>query len=318
MDRFDEMRTFAAVVESGGITAAAARLGVTKSAVSRRLADLEERLSVQLFRRTTRRMSLTDTGQAFYERCLRILADLEEAELAVTAEHAGLRGRLRVAVPLSFGLEHLGPAIDAFLALHPELSFDLDFNDRLVDLLAEGFDLAVRIADLEDSTLIARRLAPIRHVACASPGYLSAHGTPRQPAELAAHACLVYSNAANPEQWGYLDADGRAGQVRVQARVRANNGECLRQAAEDGHGIVMGPSFILYRAVERGTLVPVLADVQWPLLHAYAVYPRTRHLSRRVRAFVDFLAGRFAGVPYWDRGLDAGLDAARPAPERGK
>ena len=169
MDRFEEMRTFVAVVEARGITAAAERLGIAKSAISRRLADLEERLSVQLFRRTTRRMSLTDSGQGFYARCLRLLADLDEAELAVSEDHAMLRGRLRVAVPLSFGLGHLSAAVDAFLRAHPDLIFDLDLNDRQVDLLAEGFDLAVRIADLQDSTLIARRLAPVRHVVCASP-----------------------------------------------------------------------------------------------------------------------------------------------------
>jgi len=303
MDRFEEMRTFVAVVEARGITAAAQRLGIAKSAMSRRLADLEERLSVQLFRRTTRRMSLTDSGQGFYARCLRLLADLDEAELAVSEDHAMLRGRLRVAVPLSFGLGHLSAAVDAFLSAHPELIFDLDLNDRQVDLLAEGFDLAVRIADLQDSTLIARRLAPVRHVVCASPGYLAAHGAPRHPAELADHACLVYANAPTPDLWDYVGPDGRAGRVQVRARVKANNGDCLRQAAEDGHGIIMGPTFILYRAIERGALVPLLTDCRWPALNAYAVYPRTRHLSRRVRAFVDFLAERFSGVPYWDRSL---------------
>jgi DNA-binding transcriptional LysR family regulator len=303
MDRLEEMRTFVGVVEAGSITGAAERLGIAKSAVSRRLADLEERLSVQLFRRTTRRMNLTDTGQSFYERCLRILADVEEAELAVSQEHGNLRGRLRVAVPLSFGLNHLGPAIDTFLRTHPGIEFDLDLNDRQVDLLAEGFDLAVRIADLADSTLIARRLAPVRHVVCASPAYLAEHGTPRSPSELAEHDCLIYANASSPGLWPYADSDGREGSVQVRARLRANNGECLRQAAEDGHGIVLEPSFIVYRSIEEGKLLPILTDFQWPIIYAHAVYPRTRHLSRRVRAFVDFLAERFAGVPYWDRCL---------------
>ena len=231
MDRLEEMRTFVGVVEAGSITGAAERLGIAKSAVSRRLADLEERLSIQLFRRTTRRMNITDTGQSFYERCLRILADLE------------------------------------------------------------------------DSTLIARRLAPVRHVVCASPAYLAEHGSPRHPSELAEHDCLVYTNAPNPGLWAYTDPDGRQGRVQVRARLQANNGECLRQAAEDGHGIVLEPSFILYRAFEEGRLLPILRDYQWLTIYAYAVYPRTRHLSRRLRAFVDFLAERFAGVPYWDRCL---------------
>ena len=306
MDRLEEMRTFVGVVEAGSITRAAERLGVAKSAVSRRLADLEERLSVQLFRRTTRVLDLTDTGEAFYQRCLRILADVEEAESAVSQAHGTLRGRLRVAVPLSFGLAHLGPAIDDFLEAHPEVAFDLDLNDRQVDLFAEGFDLAVRIADLQDSTLIARGLAPVRHVVCASPAYLAAHGTPKTAAELADHACLVYAHAPSPGVWEYLDPAGRPGRVQVKARLQANNGDYLRQAAEGGQGIVLGPSFILYQSIEGGRLLPILRDHQWPRLHAYAVYPRTRHLSRRVRAVVDFLAERFAGVPYWDRCLEAG------------
>jgi DNA-binding transcriptional LysR family regulator len=304
MDQLEEMRTFVKVVESGSMTAAAERLGIAKSAVSRRLADLEGRLSVQLFRRTTRTLKVTDTGQGFYERCLRILADVEEAELAVSQAHGTLRGRLRVAVPLSFGLGHLGPAMDAFLREHPEVEFDLDLNDRQLDLLAEGFDLAVRIAELRDSTLIARRLAPVRHVVCASPAYLAQHGTPSGAAELTDHACLVYANAPSPGVWEYQDPAGRPGRVQVRGRILANNGDCLRQAAEDGHGVVLGPSFILHTAIEAGRLTPILRDHHWPTLHAHAVYPRTRHLSHRVRAFVDFLAERFAGVPYWDRCLE--------------
>lgn len=303
MDRFEEMRSFVKVVESGSITGAAERLGIAKSAVSRRLAELEERLAVQLFRRTTRTLSLTDSGASFHEHCLRILAELEEAELGVSREHGTLRGRLRVAVPLSFGLGHLAPAIDAFLADHPKVEFDLDLNDRQVDLLAEGFDLAVRIAELRDSSLIARRLAPVFHAVCASPGYLARCGSPRTAGELAGHDCLVYSNAPSPGLWEYLDPDGQPGRVEVKARIQANNGDCLRQAAEDGHGIILSPTFILYQAIEGGRLTPILTDHRWPTLHAHAVYPRTRHPSQRLRTFVDFLAERFAGVPYWDRCL---------------
>ncbi|MCF7989992.1 MAG: LysR family transcriptional regulator [Thiohalocapsa sp.] len=309
MDQLAEMRVFVAVLESGGITKAAARLGIAKSAVSRRLADLEGRLSVQLIRRSTRRMNPTDTGQAFYERCKRILADIDEAEQAVSRTHGALSGRLRVAVPLSFGLAHLSPAIDAFLRSHPDLSFDLDLNDRQVDLVAEGFDVAVRIAELADSTLIARRLAPVRHVVCASPDYLARRGVPKRAVELAEHDCLVYGNAPSAGVWGFVDPQGRPGRVRVPARVQANNGDCLRQAAEEGHGIILGPSFILFRAIEEGRLTPLLMDHRWLLLYAHAVYPGARHLSRRVRTFVDFLAERFDGVPYWDRCL-AGVGSA--------
>ena len=186
MDRFAHMQVFVSVVEAGSISAAAERLDLAKSAVSRRLAELEAHLGVSLITRTTRRLNLTDSGRAYYERCVAILADLDEAESAVSQAHAALKGQLKVALPLSFGLLHLSPLIQAFMALHPEVRFELDFNDRQIDLMQEGFDLAIRIATLEDSSLIARRLAPIRHVVCASPDYLAKHGTPVAAADLAA------------------------------------------------------------------------------------------------------------------------------------
>jgi len=306
MDRFEDMQTFVRVAESGSMTRAAERLGVAKSAVSRRLAELEAHLGAQLLQRTTRRLTLTETGRSFYERCQRILADLEEAEQAVAQAQGTLRGTLRVAVPHSFGLLHLGPAISAFTETHPEIRFDLDFNDRQVDLVADGFDVAIRIAQLADSTLIARRLATVRHVVCASPDYLAAHGTPRSPEELAAgagHRCLGYSNVADPAAWSYRDPGGNARTVKVELAMRANSGDFLSRAAAAGRGIILEPIFIAYRAVERGELVPILTHVAWPVLDAHAVYPHTRHLSRRVRAFVDFLVERFAGVPYWDHCL---------------
>jgi DNA-binding transcriptional LysR family regulator len=304
MARLEEMETFVRVVETGSISGTAERLGITKSAISRRLADLEERLGVQLLRRTTRKLNLTDTGRSYYDRCQRILADVEEAEHAVSEEHSELRGRLRVAVPLSFGLLHLAPAIDDFLRLHPDVQFDLDFNDRQVDLLTEGFDLALRIADLADSSLIARRLAPIHMVVCASPDYLKSNGTPVMPDELVQHACMTYSNAADPETWCYRSAQGKQGSVRVRSCLQANNGEFMCQAAIAGHGIVLQPTFIVWKYIKQDRLIPILSDYEWPGVNAYAVYPQTRHLSRRVRAFIDFLAERFAGVPYWDQCLD--------------
>jgi DNA-binding transcriptional LysR family regulator len=291
-------------VETGSITAAAERLEIAKSAVSRRLRDLEERLGVELFHRTTRKLTLTDTGQGFYERAVRILADLKEAELAVSQAHATLRGRLRVAVPLSFGLAHLSPAITAFMEAHPQVEFDLDFNDRQVDLLQEGFDVAIRIARLADSSLIARPLATIHSVVCASPAYLAAHGTPQTPDDLAHHACLVYSNTPDPHVWRYRDPKGERGSVKVPVHLRANNGDFLCAAAIAGQGVMIAPTFISYRAIEEGRLTPVLTQYQWPEVTAYAVYPPTRHLSQRVRAFVDHLVERFAGVPYWDEALE--------------
>jgi len=302
MDRFEDLKTFVRVVEAGTLTAAAERLGVAKSAVSRRLAELEERLGAQLLRRTTRRLNLTDSGWAFYERAVRILADLDEAEAAVSQAHGTLRGRLRVAAPLSFGLRHLGPAITDFMHLHPEVVFDLDFNDREVDLVQEGFDLAIRIAELQDSTLIARRLANVRLVLCASPAYLEEHGVPAVPDDLVRHRCLIYTYASDPSTWRYLGADGAEGMVKVSAYISANNGDFLCRAAVAGEGMVLTPTFLAYREIEDGRLVRVLPQFEWPSVAAYAVYPQTRHLSLRVRAFVDYLAQRFGDLPYWDRG----------------
>ncbi len=303
MDRFADLQTFVAVVEAGGISAAADRLSIAKSAVSRRLTELEAHLGVQLFQRSTRRLNLTDSGQGFYERCLRILADLEEAESAVSQAHTTLRGKLRVALPLSFGVMHLAPLINEFAALHPEIEFDLDLNDRRVDLLQEGFDVAIRIATLNDSSLIARRLAPIRHVVCGSPNYFKQHGRPTHPAQLSQYDCLTYSNLASPGLWSYADAAGNSATVKVRIKLTANNGDFLSQAAIAGHGIILQPSFYLHDAIERGLLVPILTEWRWPQLNAYALYPQTRHLSTRVRAFVDFLAERLAGTPRWDRAL---------------
>lgn len=300
MDKFEGMAAFVRIVETGSITGAAQRLGIAKSAVSRRIRDLEAQLGAQLLHRTTRTVTLTDTGRGFYERAVRILADLREAEVAVSQAHAAVRGRLRVALPLSFGLEHLSPAIAELAQAHPDVELDLDFNDRVVDLVHEGFDAAVRIGQLPDSTLIARPLAPIRSLVCGSPAYLAANGTPATPQDLAQHRALVYSSVPEPTVWRYLDPASAEGGVKVSARLRSNNGDFIRDAAIAGQGLAMLPSFIVYRAVADGRLLPLLTDHTWPLVHAYVVYPPTRHLSRRVRVFVDFLVGRFVGVPYWD------------------
>ncbi len=301
MDRFADMQTFVRVVESGSLSAAADRLDIAKSAVSRRLAELEQRLGVQLFHRTTRRLHLTDSGRSFYERCVRILEEVNEAESSVSVAHREIRGALRVALPLSFGLLHLAPAIQTFMQHYPAVEFDLDFNDRQVDLLREGFDVAIRIAQLADSSLMARRLVAIRHVVCASPEYLARHGIPRQPADLARHACLAYSNLPNPGVWNYRDKNGRQATVSVPVRLKANNGDFLQRAAMAGEGLIMQPTFYVHEAIREGRLVPVLRELGWPEISAYALYPATRHLSSRVRTFVDFLADTFAGTAPWDR-----------------
>jgi DNA-binding transcriptional LysR family regulator len=301
MDRFADMQVYVSVVESGSISAAAERLNLAKSAVSRRLAELEARLGVSFIHRTTRRLNLTESGRAYYTRCVAILADVEEAESAVSQAHGALKGSLKVALPLAFGLLHVAPLIQAFMTLHPDVRFELDFNDRQIDLMQEGFDLAIRIATLADSSLIARRLAPIRHVVCASPGYLARHGTPRAAADLAQHVCLAYSNVRDPGLWNYHDPECEPGQVRVPVRLAASSGEFLLRAAIAGEGLVQLPTFYVHEALRTGQLVQLLADHAWPELAAYAVYPPTRHLSSRARALIDFLAERLAGEPHWDR-----------------
>ena len=301
MDRFENMDTFIRVVEAGSISGAANRLGVAKSAVSRRLKELEEHLGVELFHRTTRRMNLTDTGRAFYHQSVRILDDLHEAELATSQAHGTLEGSLKVALPSSFGIMHMGPAINEFLQAHPQIEFDLDFNDREVDLMQEGFDLAIRIANLPDSSLIARRLAPIQAVICASPAYLERMGTPQSPDDLIAHHCLVYNLIRNYEYWYLSDAEGRTIKTKIHPYMKASTGEFLRDAALEGQGIILMPLFITYKEIEHGALIPILKDYKAPQINVYAIYPQTRHLSRRVRAFGDFLVRRFYGTPYWDK-----------------
>lgn len=301
MHKLEEIEAFVAIVEAGSITAAAERLGTAKSAVSRRLGALEERLGAQLLRRTTRRLNLTDTGRSFYERCARILADLDEAESAVAQAHGELRGRLRVALPLSFGLRHMCAPIAEFARRHPQVSFDLDLNDRRIDLVEEGMDLAVRIGRLRDSTLIARKLFDARTVVCAGPDYLRRHGTPGHPDDLRDHTCLVYANLADPDQWAWTDTDGARHRVAVRYGLTVTSGDFLCAAAAQNLGIVMQPTFIAHAAIRRGELVPILTGYGWPVTPAYAVYPPTRHLSYRVREFIDFLVERFAGTPEWDR-----------------
>jgi DNA-binding transcriptional LysR family regulator len=305
MRRFEELQAFVAVVEAGSFTAAAERLDAAKSAVSRRVSALEDRLGVQLLRRTTRKLNLTDTGHSFYEHSARILADLDEAEAAVLQEHGELRGTLRVALPLSFAVRHMSEPVAEFRRIHPRVNFEFDLNDRRVDLVQEGMDLALRIGHLRDSTMIARRLFDVRAVVCASPAYLEQHGTPERPEDLATHECLVYSNIADPGRWKYQDSQGVRHHVDVNIAMSATSGDFLREVAVQGLGIALQPTFIAGERIHAGELVPLLQDYDWPVAPAWAVYPPTRHLSYRVRAFIDFLADYFAGVPSWDEECDA-------------
>ncbi len=299
MDRFDEMQTFVRVVESNGISAAAGRLGMAKSAVSRRLQELENRLGVQLLQRTTRRISLTEDGRRFYERCLRILDELNEAEQSLSSEQQRVHGRLRVAAPLSFTLRHLAPLLNEFMQRYPEIRLDLDVEDRQVNLLEEGVDLAIRIGKLDDSSLVAKRLVPMQMVLCASPGYLAAHGEPKQPEELQHHIGLSYGNVSEHRQWTLFDRDGGAHAVRPHIRLRANNGDLLLASLLADLGVAIMPTFICHQELAAGRLQRLLPDYHAEENAAYALYPSRRHLPRRVRVFIDFLAERLGDQPPW-------------------
>jgi len=300
MDRFEEMRTFITVVKQGSLTAAADKLDIAKSAISRRLADLEERLGVQLLNRTTRKINLTESGQQYYQHCLHILTDLEEAELSVSSEHAQLKGTIRIAAPLSFGVKHLSPLMNQFLLQHQGLTLDLDFNDSMVNIIEEGVDLALRIGQLADSSYKARRLAPIKRIICASPEYLEEHGTPETAADLKHHLKLSYSNVSDAQLWQFTEPDGSQTTIHAEYRMKANNGDMLLKAAIDGLGITTMPTFISYKAIQQGLLIPILTDYQLSEIALYAVYPDQRHLPQRVRVFIDYLAEQFGNKPYWD------------------
>ena len=300
MDRLDSMEAFVRVAECKSFSEAARRLNLSKSVISRQVSGLETELGARLFHRTTRSLTLTEVGQAYFERCQRILADIEEANQSVTNLQAAPRGKLRVNAPMSFGVLHLAPALPEFLKRCPEVEIDIAMNDRFVSLVEEGFDVAVRIGRLDDSSLISRFLAPARRLVCGSPDYLQRRGTPRTPDDLAAHCCLSYSNLATPDEWNFCTNDGKRWPVEVHGRLRANNGDALRVAAINGIGLVMAPTFLIGRDLQAGSLVPVLTEFIPQNIGIHAVYPHSRHLSPKVRAFVDFLAERFGPRPYWD------------------
>lgn len=304
MDKLDDMAAFIKVVDARSFTAAADRLGLSKSVISRRISDMEDRLGARLLNRTTRKLSLTEVGQAFYERCVRIAADVEEAERAVGDLHGTPRGRLRINAPVSFGRLHLAPAIVAFLELYPAIEIDIELNDRYVDLLEDGYDLAVRIGRLRDSSLVARKLAPCRRAVVASPEYLRRHGVPAAPDDLTRHNCLLYTNVATAEQWQFADEDGGVRAIKVGGSMRANNGDLTCAAAVAGMGIAILPTFLCGASLAAGQLTALDLKLHTADSGVYAIYPQNRHLSSKVRTFVDFLVARFGATPYWDAALN--------------
>ena len=296
------MAVFAAVVEAGGFTAAARQLGLSKSAVSKRVARLEAELGARLMNRTTRRLALTEVGTEYYAACARVVREAEAAALAVSHLQAEPRGVLRVSAPMSFGQRHLGPALPAFLEAHPALRLDLDLNDRRVDLIAERHDMAIRIGRLRDSSLVARTLAPSRLVVCATPDYFARHGRPRRPQDLRAHRCLTYAYQETLDEWRFIGPRGEVA-VRVTGPYRANNGEVLLAALCAGVGIGRFPTFIVGDDLRAGRVESCLDDYGSEPAAIHAVYPSRRHVAPKVRACIDFLASRYGPEPYWDRDL---------------
>ncbi len=299
MDRLSTMETFVRVVEAGSFMAAAQRLELSAAMVSRHVQDLEQRLGTRLLNRTTRRISLTEAGAAYFERSRQLLRDLEEMDLSVAHEVQQPRGVLRVNAPVVFGTRHLSRFLAEYGARYPDVAIDLTLTDRFIDLVEEGADVAVRIGALQDSTLVARRLCPARLVLCAAPAYLQQHGTPKSLEDLGRHSCLGYTYTRGGIEWEFPEASTPA-IVPLRGSLRANHGEVLFQAAIDGMGIVLLPTFIVGEALREGLLRQVLPRATLAELNAYAVFPSRKFLSAKVRTFVDFLAEKFGPEPYWD------------------
>ncbi len=300
MDKFAALKAFVSVAERGGFAAAARERGQSRSAVNRFVIALEDELGAQLFNRTTRQVSLTAEGVAFYERAVFILSVLEDAERDVGASRHESAGQLRVNAPMSFGTLHLGTAVAEFMSGHPKLRIELHLNDRIVDVIEEGFDLAIRIAEpREDTTLVDLRICDVGRVICASPDYLRAHGPPAHPRELKTRRCLHYGNLPSGNLWRLTGPGGNVS-VHVNNVLCSNNGEVLRDAAVRGIGITMVPGFIVEQELRTGRLVTILDDFHAPQLVLTAIYPPTRYLSAKIRLFTDFLIARFGNSSSWN------------------
>ena len=299
MDKLEAMNAFAKVVAAGSYAEAARRMGLTRSAVSKAVMELEHTLGARLLDRTTRRVSPTEAGRAYYERCLAILADVEDTEAQIANLHEAPRGVLRVNAPMSFGIRYLASTVAEFMARYPELKIELILNDRIIDPLEEGVDVTVRIGALADSSLIARRLSPARLVLTAAPSYLQRHGTPQAPDELATHTCLSYGHMAAVHRWTLLQ-DEKPVSVPVDSRLCSNNGDILRAAALAGNGIAKLPTFLVGPDIAANRLHVVLPHMPPPPLAIYALYAPNKYLAAKTRLFIDHLAARFGQAPEWD------------------
>jgi DNA-binding transcriptional LysR family regulator len=303
MHSFADLDIFARVVTAGSMSAAGRQLGLSPAVISKRIRRLEERLGTRLLQRTTRQIALTEVGQGFYERVVGILASIDEAEAWVTRRSSAVRGQLRVSAPTSFGRLHIAPHLRPFLETYPELTVDLELSDAFVDIVAEGFDLAIRIADLADSSLVARRLAPNHRLLCASPAYLAAQGVPETLGDLARHRLLAH----NTDFWRLEGPEGPV-TVRIDSPLKTNSSEVVREAVIAGLGIALRSTWDVGPELRAGSLVRILpAYGGLRNVAVHAVYPSRRHLAQKVRAFIDHLADLFGPTPPWDEGLAAVL-----------
>lgn len=293
MDQLKAIESFVAVAQQGSFVKAAEKLGLSKAMVSRNVGELEAHLGVRLMQRTTRRLALSDAGAAYLQRCTQILAELEEANAAVSATAVQAQGRLKITAPLTFGIRHLAPLWGEFLRIHPRVELEVHLNDRVVDLVDEGYDIAVRIGQLAPSSLIARRIASTRLMLCASPRYLQQAAPIRELEDIARHAVIGYTYLATGEQWHFTGPQG-ARSIEVRPRLRSNSGDTCRAAALADQGIVFQPSFLVGEDLQAGRLLPVLPQYAGPELDVSVVYPSRLHLSHKVRAMVEFLADAFA------------------------
>ena len=298
MDRFLEMQTFVAVVDAGSFIGAADPLGMSKAAVSRHVSDLENRLGVRLLQRTTRRLSLTDEGQAFYARSKDALALVDEAETEIRSRSSEASGVVRVNAPQTFGVLHLAPLWGGFMDANPRVSLEVTLSDRVVDVVDEGFDLAIRIATLPNNTLVSKKLASTRVMLCAAPAYLERVGTPSHPEDLALHQVIAYSYWAGRDEWTFTGPEGVVS-VKTRARLYANNGDTCLAAALSGQGIILQPSFLVAEDVRAGRLVELMPEYRSIELGIYAVYPTRKQLALKVRRLIDYLAEAL-GEPAWE------------------
>jgi len=300
MKSLTDIAVFVQVVESGSFTAAAERLDISKSVVSKYVTRLEDYLGARLLNRTTRRLSLTEVGRVFYDRSRKGLADIEDAQLEVSRLQAEPRGTLRINVPMSFGILHVAPALPEFQRQYPDLTVDMNLDDRKVDVIEEGFDVSVRISELPDSSLVARRIAPCRHAVVASPSYLEQHGTPRSPEDLHDHNIITYRYQESSNIRHFQSKDTKSISVDVSGSLIMNNSLAIRESIREGIGITRTPTFVVGKDVQEGRLVKVLTGYETLEVEIFLVYPQRRHLAPKVRAFVDFMAERISETPYWD------------------